>query len=84
MTNVYLQGAATVFVLHQLVDPLEKLTNDTNIHIHFETLSYIDHACLMHIQEWAAKVTANGGAVRVEWDTLARRSRGLYILNKVS
>ena len=84
VTNVYLQGAATVFVLHQLVDPLDKLTNHKHIHIHLETLSYIDHACLMHIQEWADKVTAAGGSVRIEWDALEKRSRGLYILDKVS
>ena len=84
VSNVYLQGSATVFVLHQLVDGLNNIPDTKETRVHLETLSYIDHACLMYMQEWAENKESKGSSVVVEWDALERRSKRLQILDKVS
>ena len=40
------QGAATFIRLPKLAAELEKLKPGANVHVHFDELDYIDHACL--------------------------------------
>src|SRR5262249_27167266 len=45
-TVLYLRGAATFLRLPKLAAALEAVPPNTELHVHFEELTYIDHACL--------------------------------------
>jgi MFS superfamily sulfate permease-like transporter len=50
---------------------LEEVRRGAELHIHFENLDYIDHACLDLLTNWEKQHEASGGALVVEWEELS-------------
>jgi MFS superfamily sulfate permease-like transporter len=71
--DMHLEGAATFVGLPKLAAALEQIPAGVELHLHFEDLNYIDHACLDLIHNWKAGHTADGTRVVVEWDALELR-----------
>ncbi len=68
-----LRGAATFLRLPRLAAVLEKVPPGAELHVHFEQLSYIDHACLDLLINWEKQHEATGGSLVIDWDTLTAR-----------
>jgi MFS superfamily sulfate permease-like transporter len=75
-TVLHLEGAATFIRLPQLAATLESVRPETELHVHLEELSYIDHACLELFVNWEKRHEANGGSLVIEWDSLWAKFRG--------
>jgi hypothetical protein len=70
---LHLEGAATFLRLPKLAAALEAVPSDTELHVHLEHLTYIDHACLDRLMHWEKEHTAMGGSLVIDWDTLTAR-----------
>jgi MFS superfamily sulfate permease-like transporter len=68
-----LGGAATFLRLPLLADALAKVPEAAELHVHFENLRYIDHACLELLTAWEKQHEAGGGSLVIDWDTLHAR-----------
>jgi MFS superfamily sulfate permease-like transporter len=68
-----LDGAATFLRLPQLAAALEQVPANTELHVDFEHLSYIDHACLELFMNWEKQHEATGGNLVLDWDSLHAR-----------
>ena len=73
--DLYLQGTATFIRLPKLAKILEQIPPRTEIHIHLQMLSYIDHSCLDFLSIWEKQQQQRGSTVVVEWDELVERYR---------
>jgi MFS superfamily sulfate permease-like transporter len=73
--EVHLQGAATFIRLPKLVDTLDKLPADSEVHVHIQELGYIDHACLEALSSWEKKRNEKASKTVVEWDELMEKYR---------
>jgi MFS superfamily sulfate permease-like transporter len=71
-----LAGAATFIRLPQLAAALENVPAGAELHLDFEHLNYIDHACLELLTNWHKQHTSQGGALVIDWDSLHARFRG--------
>jgi MFS superfamily sulfate permease-like transporter len=65
-----LHGAATFIRLPKLANTLERVPDNVELHVDFEHLDYIDHACLDLLMNWAKQHETNGGKLVVDWDSL--------------
>jgi MFS superfamily sulfate permease-like transporter len=74
-TIVYLSGAATFIRLPKLAAVLESVRPSTELHVHFEDLTYIDHACLNLLMTWEKQHEATGGKLYIDWEQLHARFR---------
>ncbi len=74
--TLYLEGAATFMRLPQLAAALEQVAPGTELHVHFEKLTYIDHACLDLLMNWEKQHETMGGSLILDWDSLTARFRG--------
>src|SRR5262249_32316633 len=74
-TVLYLEGAATFLRLPQLAAALEAVPAGTELHVHFEGLRYIDHACLDLLMTWEKRHEATGGSLVLDWEGLTARFR---------
>ena len=72
-TYLTLRGAATFLRLPMLAAKLEEVTESAELHIRFEELTYIDHACLDLLMNWAAQHEQTGGKLVIDWDSLHGR-----------
>lgn len=72
-TVLYAQGAATFLRLPYLAATLEKVPPTTELHVHFEQMTYIDHACLELLMTWEKQHEALGGSLVIDWETLHAR-----------
>jgi MFS superfamily sulfate permease-like transporter len=72
-TTLKLDGAATFLRLPHLADTLESVKPDTHLHVDFERLTYIDHACLELLMNWSKQHAAGGGRLFLDWDSLHAR-----------
>lgn len=72
-TTLRLDGAATFLRLPQLVDTLDQVPGDTELHVDFEHLTYIDHACLELFINWEKQHAAAGGSLIIDWHSLHAR-----------
>jgi len=72
-TVLRLYGAATFIRLPRLAAALEKVKPSTELHVDFEHLTYIDHACLDLLMDWEKQHEATGGTLIIDWDTLHGR-----------
>jgi ABC-type transporter Mla MlaB component len=70
---LHLEGAATFLRLPQLAAALDKVPSATELHVHFEQLSYIDHACLELLMSWEKQHEATGGSLVIDWHSLHAR-----------
>jgi len=69
-------GAATFLRLPKLADKLDEVPAGAHLHVDFEHLDYIDHACLELLMVWAKQHEQTGGRLFIDWQTLHARFRG--------
>ncbi len=74
-TEMHLNGAATFIRLPKFASALEAVSPDTELHVHFEKLDYIDHACLDLLMTWEKQHQATGGSLVIDWESLNARFR---------
>jgi MFS superfamily sulfate permease-like transporter len=72
-TLMKLQGAATFIRLPKLACALDKIAPGADLHVQFDQLTYIDHACLDLLYKWDAQHEATGGNLTVDWDGLSAK-----------
>jgi MFS superfamily sulfate permease-like transporter len=72
-TVMYLNGAATFIRLPKLAAALEQVPPSAELHVHFENLQYVDHACLDLLVNWEKQHEATGGQLVIDWDQLTAR-----------
>ena len=70
---LHLEGAATFMGLPKLAAMLEHVPPGTKLHVHFEELSYVDHACLDLLMNWEKQHEATGGSLVIDWESLKAR-----------
>lgn len=63
-------GAATFIRMPKLIDALDALPRNEEVHVHLQGLIYIDHACMEAISNWERQRSNKGARVVVEWDEL--------------
>ena len=68
-----LQGAATFIRLPRLANELEKVPARAELHVDFQRLDYIDHACLDLLMNWAKQHESTGGKLVIDWASLHAR-----------
>ncbi len=73
--DMYLHGSATVVRLPKLASALETVPTNTDVHVHLESLDYIDHACLDLMANWEKQHTMTGGRLYIDWESLEARFR---------
>jgi MFS superfamily sulfate permease-like transporter len=69
-TIMYLRGTATFIRLPKLAACLDEVPPDAELHVHFEQLNYIDHACLDLLLNWEKQHETTGGKLLIDWDML--------------
>jgi MFS superfamily sulfate permease-like transporter len=69
--HLRLSGSATLIRLPKLAATLEEIGQGVEVHIHFEGLDYIDHACLDLLSNWEKQHEASGGSLQIEWEELS-------------
>jgi len=72
---LHLRGAATFLRLPAVAAELESVPRGTDLHIDFQHLDYIDHACLELIMNWAKQHEKTGGQLTIDWESLHTRFR---------
>jgi MFS superfamily sulfate permease-like transporter len=75
-TILHLHGVATFIRLPKLTAALEVVRPSTELHVQFDKLEYIDHACLDLLMNWRKQHEATGGRLVIDWDTLHARFHG--------
>ena len=73
--HLHLDGSATVLRLPKLAEALEQIPPNADLHVHFDHLSYIDHACLDLLMAWEKQHASTGGALTIDWSALQARFR---------
>lgn len=71
--ELHLKGAATLIRLPMLAAALEEVRPGAEVHIHFEQLDYIDHACLDLLSNWEKQHEVSGGTLIIEWEELSSK-----------
>jgi MFS superfamily sulfate permease-like transporter len=71
--DLYLEGSATFLRLPLLADTLDQIPPASEVHIHFEKLTYLDHSCLDLIQQWREGYEDAAGTVHLDWPRLVER-----------
>jgi len=71
--ELHLKGAATLIRLPMLAAALEEVRPGAEVHIHFEHLDYIDHACLDLLSNWEKQHEVTGGSLVIEWEELSSK-----------
>ena len=61
-TVLFLEGNATFVNLPKLAATLDSVAPDRELHVHFEKLGYIDHACLDLLMNWEKRHRSSGGS----------------------
>jgi MFS superfamily sulfate permease-like transporter len=78
-TVLHLTGTATFLRLPKLAAELEKIPPAEELHVDFDQLDYIDHACIDLLMNWEKSHTASGGRLVIDWENLQaifRRENG--------
>lgn len=70
-----LTGAATFVRLPKLATELEDVPPGSELHVDFQHLDYIDHACLDLLMNWAKQHESTGGKLVIDWESLHARFR---------
>jgi MFS superfamily sulfate permease-like transporter len=71
--DLHLKGAATLIRLPKLAATLDDVRAGTELHVHFEDLDYIDHACLDLLSNWEKQHELTGGKLQIEWEELSSK-----------
>ena len=72
-----LAGAATFLRLPKLADAVDKVPDGYELHVYVDRLHQIDHACMDLLASWRKQCEAKGCELRIEWDELMMRYRGM-------
>ncbi len=70
-----LKGAATFVRLPVLAAVLERVPPGAELHVDFQHLDYVDHACLDLLMNWAKQHESSGGKLVIDWASLHARFR---------
>ena len=70
--DLVLHGSATVLRLPKLAETLERVPPDADLHVSFDALTYIDHACFDLLVSWEKQ---HGGTLTIDWGALEARFR---------
>ncbi len=73
IVRMEMEGAATFLRLPLLAKTLESVPDSAELHIDFEHLTYVDHACLDLIMNWAKQHEGTGGKLVIDWSSLHGR-----------
>jgi MFS superfamily sulfate permease-like transporter len=73
VSRLHMHGAATFLRLPALAQKLEEVPDSSELHVEFEHLSYIDHACLDLLMNWAKQHEGTGGKLVLDWERLHGR-----------
>jgi MFS superfamily sulfate permease-like transporter len=65
-----MEGTATFLRLPVLAKQLEQVPQNAELHVHFDRLEFIDHACLDLLMSWAKRHENTGGSLVLDWDSL--------------
>jgi MFS superfamily sulfate permease-like transporter len=65
-----LEGAATFIRLPLLATKLELVPQNVELHVDFEHLNHVDHACLDLLMNWAKQHEGTGGVLVIDWESL--------------
>lgn len=68
--DLHLSGSATFLQLPQMMDVLAQVERFEEVHLHFDRLEYIDHACLDLLNDFGKQQSQKGREFVVEWDEL--------------
>jgi MFS superfamily sulfate permease-like transporter len=68
--TLQLIGAATFLSLPNLADLLDDLPVNTELHVDFSRLTYIDHASLDLLMKWQEQYKNQGGTLTIDWGSL--------------
>ncbi len=71
--HLYLEGAATFLRLPKLAAALEAVPTNRELHVHFDHLDYVDHACLDLLMNWEKQHATTGGSLVLDWESLTAR-----------
>ena len=71
--TLILHGAATFVRLPLLSSELERVPAKAELHVDFQHLDYIDHACLDLLMNWAKQHESTGGKLVIDWQSLHAR-----------
>jgi MFS superfamily sulfate permease-like transporter len=74
-STLHLEGAATFLRLPRLAADLEAVPQGRELHVRFDHLDYIDHACLDLLMNWEKQHAATGGSLVIDWESLTARFR---------
>lgn len=72
--DAYLHGAVTFVSLPRLVRLLEQLPHAVDLHVHVEGVLYIDHACIVAIEDFEQQRRKAGDRIHIAWRDLEARS----------
>jgi MFS superfamily sulfate permease-like transporter len=72
-----LAGAATFLRLPKLADAVDRVPDGYELHVYVDRLHQIDHACMDLLASWRKQCEAKGCELRIEWDELMMRYRGM-------
>jgi MFS superfamily sulfate permease-like transporter len=73
--HIHLHGAATLIRLPMRAASLDEVRPGAEVHVHFEQLDYIDHACLDLLSSWERQHETTGGNLIIEWEELSSKFR---------
>lgn len=68
-----LTGTATFLRLPLVAAELERVPRGAELHVDFQHLNYIDHACLELFMTWAKQHENTGGRLIIDWESLHAR-----------
>jgi MFS superfamily sulfate permease-like transporter len=72
--DLYIRGSATFLRLPKLANALATLPSASELHVHLDDVTYMDHAVIDELGNWERLATRAGGKLVVEWDAV----QGLY------
>lgn len=75
LATLSISGAATFLRLPLLAEKLDAVPRGAHLHVDFEHLDYIDHACLELLMSWARQHESAGGRLVIDWGRLHARFR---------
>lgn len=73
LTHLEMEGAATFLRLPFLASKLDEVPDSAELHVDFQHLTYIDHACLDLLMNWAKQHEGTGGKLVIDWSSLHGR-----------
>lgn len=73
VARLNMEGAATFLRLPNLAAKLDEVKPSTELHVGFQHLTYIDHACLDLLANWEKQHKGTGGKLVMDWRSLERR-----------